>query len=235
MRITAVRKNMKDKVNGIMRDKTDSLNHSASQQAEAAKQVISECGFGGCNGTAQTVAQSERETGNEVSLASRNALEELDSCNSQVELDEIFMRAAMDEARRAEELDEVPIGAVAVRDGKIIARGFNTRETAKCATNHAEIICINEACRALGGWRLPGVTLYVTLEPCAMCAGAIINARIPRVVFGAADHRFGALGSLVDLAKIPFNHIPEVSGGVLAEECASLLSEYFRKKRKKNV
>ncbi|MBQ2875666.1 MAG: tRNA adenosine(34) deaminase TadA [Clostridia bacterium] len=145
--------------------------------------------------------------------------------------DEYFMREAILEAKRAEEIDEVPIGAVAVRDGEIIARGFNTRETSRCATHHAELICINEACAALGGWRLPGVTLYVTLEPCAMCAGAIINARIPRVVYGASDHRFGALGSLVDLSKIPFNHIPEVEGGVLGEECSSLLTEYFRKKR----
>ena len=141
------------------------------------------------------------------------------------------MREAILEAKRAEEIDEVPIGAVAVRDGEIIARGFNTRETSRCATHHAELICINEACAALAGWRLPGVTLYVTLEPCAMCAGAIINARIPRVVYGASDHRFGALGSLVDLSKIPFNHIPEVEGGVLGEECSSLLTEYFRKKR----
>lgn len=151
--------------------------------------------------------------------------------NKLIPSDEYFMREAILEAKRAEEIDEVPIGAVAVRDGEIIARGFNTRETSRCATHHAELICINEACAALGGWRLPGVTLYVTLEPCAMCAGAIINARIPRVVYGASDHRFGALGSLVDLSKIPFNHIPEVEGGVLGEECSSLLTEYFRKKR----
>ena len=147
------------------------------------------------------------------------------------EIDEHFMREAILEAKKAEEIDEVPIGAVAVRDGKIIARGFNTRETAKRATNHAELLCINNACDELGGWRLPGVTLYVTLEPCAMCAGAIINARINRVVFGASDFRFGALGSLVDLAKIPFNHIPEVEGGILGDECAALLTDYFRKKR----
>ena len=151
--------------------------------------------------------------------------------NKLIPSDEYFMREAILEAKRAEEIDEVPIGAVAVLDGEIIARGFNTRETSRCATHHAELICINEACAALGGWRLPGVTLYVTLEPCAMCAGAIINARIPRVVYGASDHRFGALGSLVDLSKIPFNHIPEVEGGVLGEECSSLLTEYFRKKR----
>ena len=147
--------------------------------------------------------------------------------------DEEFMREAIKCARLAEEIDEVPIGAVAVRDGKIIASAYNTRETARCATHHAEILCIERACAALGGWRLPGVTLYVTLEPCAMCAGAIINSRIARVVYGAPDLRFGALGSLVDLSKIPFNHIPEVCGGILKEECAALLTEYFREKRKR--
>ena len=158
-------------------------------------------------------------------------IKELSEISGEQFEDELFMREAMKQAMLAEDIDEVPIGAVAVRDGKIIAYGYNTRETSKCATHHAEIVCIENACRALGGWRLPGVTLYVTLEPCAMCAGAIINARIPRVVYGAADRRFGALGSLVDLAKIPFNHIPEVTGGVLMEECAALLTEYFKKKR----
>lgn len=146
--------------------------------------------------------------------------------------DEHFMREAMREARAAEGEDEVPIGAVAVKDGKIIARAYNTREGSRCATHHAEILAIERACAVLGGWRLPGVTLYVTLEPCAMCAGAIINARIPRVVYGASDLRFGALGSLVDLSEIPFNHKPEVSRGVLKEECADMLSSYFRRKRK---
>lgn len=154
-----------------------------------------------------------------------------DAVLSEPSEDEVFMREAIGQARLAEDIDEVPIGAVAVRDGKIIAYGYNTRETSRCATHHAEIVCIENACRALGGWRLPGVTLYVTLEPCAMCAGAIINARIPRVVFGAADRRFGALGSLVDLAKLPFNHIPEVSGGVLSDECSALLTDYFKRKR----
>ena len=148
--------------------------------------------------------------------------------------DEDFMRLAIDLAREAEGLDEVPVGAVAVRDGKVIARGYNTRETTKCATHHAEIIAIEEACRALGGWRLPGVTLYVTMEPCAMCAGAIINARIDRVVYGAPDLRFGAFGSLIDLATVPLNHRPSVTGGVLGDECVELLSGYFKKKRCKN-
>lgn len=150
------------------------------------------------------------------------------------EIDEYFIGEAMKEAALAEERDEVPIGAVAVRDGKIIARAHNLRESNKCATHHAELLCIEEACRALGGWRLPGVTLYVTLEPCAMCAGAIVNARIPRVVFGAHDRRFGALGSAFDLNSVPLNHTPEVTSGIRAEECANLLSAYFKRKRAKS-
>ena len=144
-----------------------------------------------------------------------------------------YIRECMELAAKAEEIDEVPVGAMIVRDGVVLARAYNTRETSKCATHHAEILAIEEACRALGGWRLPGVTLYVSMEPCAMCAGAIINARIPRVVYGAKDYRFGAFGSLVDLAKIPFNHIPEVVGGVLQEECSAQLTAYFKKKRGK--
>ena len=150
---------------------------------------------------------------------------------SQTEADEYFMREAMRLAREAAERDEVPVGAVAVRDGKIIARASNTREESKCATHHAELLAIEESCRVLGGWRLPRVTLYVTMEPCCMCAGAIINARIPRVVYGAPDLRFGAFGSLIDLANIPLNHKPEVVGGVLGEECAAILTDYFRAKR----
>ncbi len=149
--------------------------------------------------------------------------------------DEGFMREAMELAREAQAIDEVPVGAVAVRDGRVIARAYNTRQTSKCATHHAEVLAIEEACRVLGGWRLPGVTLYVTMEPCAMCAGAIINARIPRVVFGAPDHRFGAFGSLIDLSKEPLNHTPEVVGGVLGEENAEILTNYFRGKRKANT
>lgn len=147
--------------------------------------------------------------------------------------DEIYMSEALRLAELAAERDEVPVGAVAVRDGKIIAAAYNTREEDKCATHHAELTAIEAACRALGGWRLPGVTLYVTMEPCPMCAGAIINARIPRVVFGARDKRFGALGSLTDLAALPFNHQPSVTGGVLENEAAAILTSYFRRKRKK--
>lgn len=145
--------------------------------------------------------------------------------------DEDFMRIAISLAREAEALDEVPVGALAVRNGEIIATAYNTREGSKCATHHAEILAIERACAALGGWRLPGVTLYVTMEPCAMCAGAIINARIPRVVYGCPDLRFGAFGSLIDLAAVPLNHKPEVVGGILGDECREMLTAYFRKKR----
>lgn len=148
-------------------------------------------------------------------------------------IDEIFMQEAIRLARLAAEQDEVPVGAVAVRDGKIIASAFNTRETSKCATHHAEILCIEAACRALGGWRLPGVTLYVTMEPCAMCGGAIVNSRIERVVYGAKDFRFGAFGSALNLNDAGLNHTPEVVGGVLGEECADVLTSYFKNKRKK--
>ena len=146
--------------------------------------------------------------------------------------DEEIMREAIKLARAAEEIDEVPVGAVAVRDGKIIASAFNTRESSKCATHHAEILAIEEACRVLGGWRLPGVTLYITMEPCVMCAGAIINARIERVVYGAKDFRFGAFGSALDVNSAGLNHKVEVVGGVLGEECADVLSTYFKRKRK---
>ena len=145
--------------------------------------------------------------------------------------DEFYIREAMRLAKCAEEIDEVPVGAVAVKDGKIIGAAFNTRESSRCATHHAEILAIEEACRTLGGWRLPGVTLYVTMEPCAMCAGAIINARIPRVVYGTRDIRFGAFGSKINLADIGLNHTPEVVGGILEEENRDVLSSYFRRKR----
>ena len=148
--------------------------------------------------------------------------------------DEEFMEKAIRLALLAAERDEVPVGAVAVRNGEIIATAFNTREESKCATHHAEILCIEAACRALGGWRLPGVTLYVTMEPCVMCAGAIINSRIERVVYGAKDHRFGAFGSALDVNTAGLNHKPEVVGGVLGQRCADILSDYFKAKRKKN-
>ena len=147
-------------------------------------------------------------------------------------IDEIFMEEAIKLALEAAERDEVPVGAVCVRDGKIISMASNTREESKCATHHAEILAIEAACAALGGWRLPGVTLYVTMEPCVMCGGAIINSRIERVVYGAKDHRFGAFGSALDINEAGLNHKPEVVGGVLGDRCAEILSSYFKNKRK---
>ena len=144
---------------------------------------------------------------------------------------EKFMREAIKQAKRAAAKGEVPVGAVIVRDGEIISRAYNTRETGKNALCHAEIKAIHRACKKLGGWRLPGCEMYVTMEPCCMCAGAIINARVPRVVYGARDLRFGAFGSLVDLSEVPLNHKPEVVGGVLGEECRGILQRYFKKKR----
>ena len=149
------------------------------------------------------------------------------------EFDEEYMREALSLAKEAEDIDEVPVGALIVRDGRVIARAFNTRESTKCATHHAEILAIEQACRTLGGWRLPETTIYVTMEPCAMCAGAIVNARIPRVVYGAPDLRFGALGSKLDLAAIGLNHTPDVVGGVLGDAAKDMLSSYFRAKRAK--
>ena len=148
------------------------------------------------------------------------------------EKDEYYIREAMKLAAEAASIDEVPVGALVVLEDKIIASAYNTRETTKCATHHAELLAIEEACRVMGGWRLPGVTLYVTMEPCAMCAGAIINARIPRVVYGTRDIRFGAFGSALDLVKTPLNHTPEVVGGVLEDECREMLTSYFKAKRK---
>lgn len=150
------------------------------------------------------------------------------------EQDIIFMQAAIEQAMLAAGEDEVPVGAVIVKDGEIISRGRNRRELGKNALYHAETDAIDNACKALGGWRLMGCTLYVTLEPCPMCAGAIINSRIERVVFGAYDKKAGSCGSVVNLFELPYNHKPELSGGVLEEECAELLSSFFKKLRKKD-
>ena len=147
--------------------------------------------------------------------------------------DEEYMREALALAKEAFELGEVPVGAVAVWDGKIVGRGMNRRETDKNALRHAEIMAIDEACKNLGGWRLWKCDLYVTLEPCPMCAGAIINSRVKRVIFGASDPKAGSCGSLSNLFEMPYNHKPEVTSGVLEEECSALLSEFFAKLREK--
>jgi tRNA(adenine34) deaminase len=142
--------------------------------------------------------------------------------------DKMYMEEALRLAEEAARDGEVPVGCVIVRGDKIVGRGRNRRETEKTALGHAEIEAISDACRNLGGWRLWDCTLYVTLEPCAMCAGAILNARIPRVVFGARDEKYGACGSVCDLFSMNFNHHPAVEAGILAEESVRLMEEFFR-------
>ena len=146
---------------------------------------------------------------------------------------EAFMQQAIALAQQAAALGEVPVGAVVVKDGVVIGRGFNRREIGKNALAHAELEAIDEACRTLGGWRLFGCDLYVTLEPCPMCAGAIINARIDRVFFGASDPKAGSCGSLTDLFALPYNHRPQAVGGVLGETCSQMLTDFFRRLRQK--
>jgi tRNA(adenine34) deaminase len=146
--------------------------------------------------------------------------------------DEHFMRLAMREAERALEHDDVPIGAVLVRDGEPVAAAHNERELRQDPTAHAEVIALCEAAQAAGSWRVLDAVLYVTLEPCAMCAGAIVLARVPRVVFGASDPKAGACGSVLDvLAEPRLNHRPALAGGLLAQECGALLSEFFASRR----
>ena len=144
---------------------------------------------------------------------------------------ERFMREALTEAQLAMHDGEVPIGAVVVRDGEVVGRGHNRRETGKNALYHAEVLAIDEACKTLGGWRLWECDLYVTLEPCPMCAGAIINARIPKVYYGARDEAMGACGGVLNLFMENFPHRPALVGGIMAEECRSVLSEFFKKMR----
>ena len=142
-----------------------------------------------------------------------------------------YMQIALDEARTAAAEGEIPVGAVIVKDGEIVATAHNNREATGDATGHAELLAIRRACEALGGWHLEKCTLYVTLEPCPMCMGAIVNSRIKRVVYGAKDAKAGACGSVIDLTAYPFNHKPVVECGVMQNECASILSEFFYKKR----
>jgi tRNA(adenine34) deaminase len=146
--------------------------------------------------------------------------------------DEYFMRLALREATRALEHDDVPIGAVVVRDGEVIGSGHNERELRSDPTAHAEMIALREAARTLEGWRILDAVMYVTLEPCAMCAGAIVLARLPRIVFGATDPKAGAAGSVLDvLAEPRLNHRPQVEGGLLALDSAELLQSFFASRR----
>ena len=146
--------------------------------------------------------------------------------------DEYFMRLALREAERALEHGDVPVGCVIAREGEVIGAAPNERELRDDPTAHAEVLAMREAGRALGSWRLSGTVMYVTLEPCAMCAGAIVLGRVPRVVYGATDPKAGAAGSVLDVLGEPeLNHRPDVAGGLLAEECAGLLREFFMSRR----
>ncbi len=147
--------------------------------------------------------------------------------------DDAYMEQALNQARRAAEEDEVPVGCVIVKDGRVIARGHNQRETLKDPTAHAEMIALTQAAAAVESWRLDGCTLYVTLEPCPMCAGALVNARIARVVYGADDPKAGACGTLMDIVSdTRLNHRMPVTSGILGAECGAVLTEFFRAKRR---
>jgi tRNA(adenine34) deaminase len=147
--------------------------------------------------------------------------------------DETIMRLALEQAAEAARLGEVPVGAIVCRGDAIISMACKRRELDKNALAHAELLAIDAACKSLGGWRLHECDLFVTLEPCPMCTGAIINARIRRVVFGARDPKAGCFGSVADLTALPFNHRPEVLGGVLEQECGDVLREFFAELRKR--
>ena len=142
-----------------------------------------------------------------------------------------FMKKALGRAKTAAKYGETPVGAVIVKDGKVISGGRNRRETGKNALYHAEISAIDSACKKLGGWRLIGCDLYVTLEPCPMCAGAIINSRIENVYFGAYDKKAGSFGSIADFNSFGYNHTPNVQGGIMETECSQLMSDFFKQLR----
>ncbi len=149
--------------------------------------------------------------------------------------DIIYMKRALELASSAAKIGEVPVGAVVVKKstGEIVGEGYNRRETDKSPLAHAEISAIAQASKKLGGWRLIGCEIYVTLEPCPMCAGAIINSRIERVIFGASDKKAGSCGSVLNLFDFPYNHKPEIVSGVLEEECSNILSTFFKQLRDK--
>lgn len=149
-------------------------------------------------------------------------------------MDETFMKAAIREAKKAERIDEVPIGCVIVYEGKIIARAYNKRNTNKTTLAHAEVLAIQKASKKLGDWRLEGCTMYVTLEPCQMCAGAIVQSRMDRVVVGAMNPKAGCAGSILNLLQIEqFNHQVELTTGIMEEECKTMMQEFFINLRKK--
>jgi len=146
-------------------------------------------------------------------------------------MDKKFMKRAIELALKAKEIGEVPVGAVIVKDGEIVGEGYNMRENKQNALSHAEIEAINNACKNLGTWRLDGCEMYVTLEPCPMCTGAIINARIKTVIFGAYDLKMGCMDSVINLCDYPFNHKVEIYGGIMEDECLTVLQKFFKNLR----
>ena len=150
--------------------------------------------------------------------------------------DEYYMSLALNEAKKAYKKGEVPIGCVIVKDDKVIAKAYNKREGLGLSLAHAEVLAIKKACKKLHDWRLEGCTMYITLEPCVMCSGAIIQSRIPKVVYGALDYRFGTHKSIMNLFDVKFNHTVDIRGGVMEEECSSLIKDFFKDLRssKKN-
>ena len=151
---------------------------------------------------------------------------------SMYNIDEKFMHEALKEAEKSVDFDEVPVGAVIVKDGKIIARGHNLREKSNDPTMHAEIVAIRKACKKLNNWRLVGCTMYVTIEPCTMCAGTLIWTRIEKIVYGAKDLKGGALGTSINVLDAKnINHHPEIVGGILENECSAIMKNFFKKKR----
>ena len=148
-------------------------------------------------------------------------------------IDEKYMLLALKEAEIAKSKNEVPVGAIIIKDGKVIAKAHNLRQTKKTTLGHAEIIAIEKACKKLDSWILEGCTIYVTVEPCIMCAGAILHSRITRVVYGTNEPKFGALGSVLDISKVEgFNHKMEITSGILKDECSLIMKEFFKSLRK---
>ncbi len=150
-------------------------------------------------------------------------------------LDEFFMKEALKEAKKAYDRDEVPVGCVIVKNNEIIARGFNHREKSNTVFSHAEIIAMDKACKKLDSWRLDGCEVYVTLEPCVMCSGAMIQARVKRLIYGSLEPKFSSHQSILNLFEYPFNHIVEIESGVLAEESSRLLKRFFQKLREEKT
>lgn len=161
-------------------------------------------------------------------------MQEMEQEIQQKKMDEKFMKEAIRQAEKALALDEVPIGCVIVQDGKILARAYNKRNTMKTTLAHAELLAIGKACRKLQDWRVEECTMYITLEPCQMCAGAIVQARIPRVVIGANNKKAGCAGSVINLLEMKqFNHQVQVTRGVMEETCSAMLTDFFKEMRKK--